>query len=180
VADLNELRPFSYAVLCLVGQGGAGPHDIVRMMRLGRLYWTAAESHWYSEPKRLAQLGYLQAERRPGITRDRTHYTLTEKGLAALRAWVAEPASLPRIQSEPIVKVLAGDLVDDETVVRSLTALRKEIAEVSGLLDVAEANIAALPHRERQLRLVHSLGRRLLQAHSDWVDEVERTLGGGD
>jgi hypothetical protein len=35
-----------------------------------------------------------------------------------------------------------------------------------------------IPHRERQLRLVRSLGRKLLQAHLEWIDEVEQELGG--
>ena len=28
-----SLTPFSYVILILVGEGGAGPHDLVRMMR---------------------------------------------------------------------------------------------------------------------------------------------------
>ena len=42
----SELTPFSYVVLTLVGEGGAGPHDIVRMMRRSRIYWPSAESHY--------------------------------------------------------------------------------------------------------------------------------------
>jgi hypothetical protein len=80
------------------------------------------------------------------------------------------------VQSEAVVKVLAGDLVDDETVARSIVAMREDIAEVAERLAEAEANIPNLPHRARYLRLVHALGRRLLEAHRDWVDEVEETL----
>ena len=39
-----RLTPFSYAVLVLVGRDGAGPHDLVRMARQGRVYWIAPES----------------------------------------------------------------------------------------------------------------------------------------
>ena len=173
----DELTPFSYTVLALVGRGGAGPHDIVRMMRQGRLYWTAAESHYYAEPKRLERLGYLSSRKEPGKTRERTHYTLANKGRNALQAWLAEPASLPRIQHEAVVKLLAADLADDdETVLRSLQALRKEIADAGSRLDLAEEVASTLPHRERYLRLVHKLGRGLLQAHAEWLDEVEREL----
>ena len=70
-----KLTPFSYAVLVLVGEGGAGAHDLVRMMREGQyVFWAAATSQWYAEPKRLAELGLLHAERTPGRTHDRTHY----------------------------------------------------------------------------------------------------------
>ena len=85
-------------ILALVGRKGAGPHDLVRMMRQGRIYWAAAESHYYAEPKRLEQLGYLRSRKEPGLTRARTHYDLTARGRVALREWIAEPAELPRIQ----------------------------------------------------------------------------------
>jgi DNA-binding PadR family transcriptional regulator len=173
-----RLSPFSYAVLALVGEGGAGPHDLVRMMRQGRIYWASAESQWYAEPKRLAQLGYLAPEKQPGRTRARTHYRLTEHGREALRAWLAEPSGLPRIQHEAIVRLLAGDIAgDDGVLLRSLAAMRTDIAEMHRRLDVAEQIARTLPHRERYLLLVHRLGRALLRTHEDWLDEVERELG---
>src|SRR5581483_6422779 len=147
------LRSFSYVILALVGRGGAGPHDVVRMMRQGRIYWAAAESHYYAEPKRLARLGYLEASKEPGRTGQRTHYTLTVEGRAALREWIGEPAELPRVQHEAVVKLLAADLADDATVVRSLAAMREEIAAARSRLDVAEQVAATLKHRERYLRL---------------------------
>ena len=53
-------------VLTLVGESGAGAHDLVRMMRNGRIYWTAPESQFYAEPKKLAQAGYLSADHAAG------------------------------------------------------------------------------------------------------------------
>ena len=173
----EELRPFSYVILTLVGEGGAGPHDIVRMMRQGQVYWTAADSHYYSEPKRLERLGYLHFERRPGRTHERTHYLLTDKGRDALRAWGREPSTFPRIQHEPVVRVLAGDIVGDEAILASLQGLRDELAGLTSRLDEAARVTQALPHRARYLELVHALGRRLVEVHEEWVDEVERELG---
>jgi hypothetical protein len=77
-----------------------------------------------------------------------------------------------------VLKVLASDLADDErVVVQSLKPLREEIAELAADVDAAERRAPTIPHRERQLKLVRSLGRRLLQAHLDWIDEVEQELG---
>src|SRR5215217_6893520 len=81
------LTLFSYEILGLVGREGAGPHDLLRMARRGRLLDWAGESQYYSEPKRLARLGYLDARKEQGKTRERTVYTLTEKGLDALREY---------------------------------------------------------------------------------------------
>jgi DNA-binding PadR family transcriptional regulator len=172
-----DLTPFSYAVLTLVGRDGAGPHDLVRMARQGRVYWTAAESQWYSEPKRLAKLGFLRAEKRPGRTRERTHYTLTEAGRAALLEWAAEPARFPRIQHEAVTRLLLGDMVPDAVLVAGLQSMRTEIAEIAAQLGAADAAAAEMPHRTRYLRLNHALARRILDAHSTWIDQVERELG---
>jgi len=172
-----QLTPFSYVILALVGRKGAGPHDLVGMMRRGRLYWTAAKSHYYAEPKRLERLGYLTSRKEPGKTTERTHYDLTDLGREALCAWIAEPTSLPRIQQEAVVRLLAADLADDESVLASLEAMRLDIADASAQLDEAEALATTLPHRERYVLLVHRLGRALLNAQVAWLDEVERELG---
>ena len=81
----NELTLFSYEILGLVGRTGAGPHDLLRLARRGRMLAWAGESQYYVEPKRLAKLGYLAARKEPGKTRERTVYTLTDKGLRALK-----------------------------------------------------------------------------------------------
>ena len=78
-----DLSLFSYEILGLVGHEGAGPHDLRRMARSGRMLAWAGESQYYTEPKRLARLGYLAARKEPGKTRERTVYTLTERGLEA-------------------------------------------------------------------------------------------------
>jgi PadR family transcriptional regulator, regulatory protein AphA len=173
------LKSWSYVVLALVGEGGAGPHDLVDMMRRGgRLFYSAAPSQVYAEPKRLAGLGYLTGRRETGQTRDRTVYALTEAGREALRAWLAEPTPFPRLQSEANVRLLAGALVDDATLARSLLAMRGDLAELTALLDESERRLAVLPAAQgRYLRLSYDLGRRLVAAHAEWLDAVERELG---
>lgn len=178
MSNPSELSPFSFAVLVLVGEGGAGPHDLVRMARQGRIYWDAADSQWYAEPKRLERLGYLRSEKRPGRTRPRTHYLLTDKAREALRLWVREPIGFPRIQHEAVCRVLAADIVaDDASVLEGLGSLRADLDEIDARIDESEAVAATLPHRERYLKLNHALARRLVEAHRDWLDEVEQELG---
>jgi DNA-binding PadR family transcriptional regulator len=171
-----ELNLFSYMVLALVGRGGASPYELQRMARQGRIYDWAGESQYYVEPKRLARLGYLDARREPGKTRERTVYTLTDNGIEALREWAGSDLSFPRLQHEALVLLLAADLVDEADVRRSLASLRTDIADLSARLDVAEAAAEALPHRRRYLMMGHRLSRRLLDVHLEWLDEVEREL----
>ena len=176
----SDLNPFSYVVLTLVGRGGAGPHDLVRMMRAqGGMYWAAAESHWYSEPKRLERLGYLRSRKLPGQTTQRTQYEQTAAGRAALREWIRQPSSLPRVQHEAAVRLLAADLGRDEDVLESLDHLETEIATVRDLLAAGRERAQTLPHRERYLRLTNRLAELTLDAHELWLAEVRAELAGG-
>jgi DNA-binding PadR family transcriptional regulator len=174
----RKLTPFSYVVLALVGRGGAGPHDIVRMMREGAVFWTTSESHFYAEPKRLAKLGYLTATKQPGRTRERTHYQLTEEGCEALTAWLTQPAAMPRVQNEAAVKLLAADFADDQTVLASLAGLRHHIDAGYQRLVEMERRADQLPHRTRYLRLLNELARRSLDTQREWLDHVEHELRG--
>lgn len=172
----NDLTLFSYAILVLVGRGGAGPHDLVRMARAGRIYASAADSQYYAEPKRLERLGFLSSRKEPGQTHERTHYSLTPKGVEALRAWAHEPVHFPRVLHEGVARLLAADLVGEKPVRESITMLRDELDDLDALIDNAEEGAATIPHREKYLRINHRLARRLVAAHREWVAEVEREL----
>ena len=175
----GRLTPFSYVILALVGRGGAGPHDIVRMMREGAMFWTTSESHYYAEPRRLAELGYLQARTEPGRTRPRTHYELTNAGREALTAWLAEPARMPRVQNEFIIKLLAADFSDDATIAAGLAGVRADIDRASEALEQMEQRAREIPHRTRYLRMIDDYARRMLDAQREWLDAVEKELAAG-
>lgn len=177
--DAPVLREISCVVLVLIGERGAGAHDLVRMVRQGPIYSDFAESQFYAEPKRLARLGLLSARREPGRTRERTVYHLTDAGREALREWMHGPARFTRMQLEPAWRLLATDIVGQQLTLESLRGLRAEIADHRARIDVGMAVAPSLPHRSRYLVLNHRLALRLLDAHSQWLDEVETELRSG-
>src|SRR5919107_3064446 len=172
----DELSLFSYEILALVGQEGAGAHDLLRMAQRGRMLAWAGESQYYTEPKRLAKLGYLSVRREPGKTRERTVYALTDKGLDALREYARTPASFTPVKSDALLRLLICDLVGEDLTRESIAALRDDLADIAARLDEAERRARHLPHRERYLLLVTAFLRRFLALHDDFVDEVEREL----
>src|SRR5215217_728323 len=158
----DELTLFSYEILGLVGRGGAGAHDLLRMARDGRILAWAGESQYYVEPKRLARLGYLDARKEPGKTRERTVYTLTEKGLQALAEYARTPVTVTPVKSEPLLRLLICDLVGEDVTRTSLATLRDDIADLRERLDVTAGTAREHPHRTRNLLLVNDFLRRLL------------------
>jgi DNA-binding PadR family transcriptional regulator len=172
----DELSLFSYEILGLVGRAGAGAHDLLRMAQRGRMLDWAGESQYYVEPKRLARLGYLEASREPGRTRERTVYRLTDEGLDALAAYARTPARFTPLKSEPLLRLLIADLVGEGPTRESLLALRGDLDDIERRLAEAAARADELPHRRRYLLMVVAFLRRYLELHRDLVAEVEREL----
>jgi PadR family transcriptional regulator, regulatory protein AphA len=172
----SELTLFSYEILGLVGRGGAGAHDLLRMAQRGRILAWAGESQYYVEPKRLARLGYLEGRKEAGKTRERTVYTLTEKGLDALRAFARTPVRFTPVKSELLLRLLIADLIGESATRQGIGSLRDDIADLRDRIAESEASADQLPHRRKYLRLVNGFLRRLLDLHCQLVDEVEREL----
>ena len=172
----GDLTLFSYEILGLVGRGGAGAHDLLRMAKRGRILAWAGESQYYVEPKRLAGLGYLDARSEPGRTRERTVYSLTPKGLDALRAWARTPVRFTPVKSELLIRLLVADLVGEAATRKGIAALRDDVDDLLERLEASEAAADALPHRSKYLHLVNGFLRRLLDLHLGFVDELEHDL----
>ena len=172
----GELSLFSIEILGLVGRNGASPHDLLRMAKRGRTLAWAGESQYYTEPKRLAELGYLSARKEPGKTRERTVYMLTETGLEALRAYARTPVTFTPLKSDLLTRLLICDLVGEEVTRQSVATLRDDLADVEQRLDETQRRASELPHREKYLLLVTDFLRRLLELHRDLVEEVERQM----
>ena len=172
----SELTLFSYEILGLVGRGGASAHDLRRMARHGRILDWAGESQYYTEPKRLARLGYLEARREPGKTRERTVYTLKRKGLDALRKYARTPVHFQPVKSELLLRLLICDLVGEAPTRESAATIRADIADLMARLDETERRAELFPHRRSYQLLVIGFLRRLLDLHLELVDEIEREL----
>jgi PadR family transcriptional regulator, regulatory protein AphA len=171
-----NLTLFSYEILGLVGQQGAGAHDLRRMASHGRILDWAGESRYYTEPKRLAELGYLEARKEPGRTGPRTVYRLTDQGLDALREYAETPVRFEPVKSDLLLRLLICDLVGEERTRAQAGTLRDEIADLMARLEESAQRAETLPHRRKYLLLVIGYLRRLLDLHLDLVGEIEREL----
>jgi DNA-binding PadR family transcriptional regulator len=175
-----ELSLFSYEILGLVGRDGAGAHDLLRMARQGRILDWAGESQYYVEPKRLAKLGYLEARKEPGKTKPRTVYSLTDKGLDALKEYAQTAVTFTPLKSDPLLRLLIADLVGEKTTREAMATLREDIADLEERLRDSEERASNLPHREKYLRIVNGFLLDLLELHTKLVDDVERELADTD
>src|ERR1700745_694984 len=174
LSSRDDLTLFSYETLALVGRGGAGAHDLLQMARVGRFLAWAGESQYYVEPKRLATLGYLEARKEPGKTRERTVYRLTEKGLDALREWARTPVRFTPFKSEALLRTLATDLVGEEAVREGFASLRDDLEDMRARVEETAERAKALPHREKYLNLGLEFVEGLIELYDQLVEKVEQ------
>ena len=174
MSSREDLTLFSYEVLALVGSGGAGAHDLLRMAKQGRFLAWAGESQYYVEPKRLAKLGYLEARKEPGKTRERTVYTLTEKGLDALREWARTPVQFTPFKSEALIRTLATDLVGEDAVREGFATLRDDLDDMRARVEETAERAKTLPHREKYLNLGLDFIEGLIGLYEDLLERIEQ------
>jgi DNA-binding PadR family transcriptional regulator len=165
-------------MLAAIGEHGASTPELVEMFSRGHMYWSSSPSQIYAEPKRLLALGWIVSEKQPAKTRSRTVYRLTPVGREALRDWLRAPVGFPRLQHEASIRLFAGDQIDDDEILASLQGLREQIDAMREVIAINVERAPLLPHRTRYQLLHQDLGRRLLDAHADWLDAVEAELGG--
>jgi DNA-binding PadR family transcriptional regulator len=163
-------------ILALVGRSGVAPHDLKRNAAQGRIYWESAPSQWYAEPKRLEKLGYLESRKEPGVTRERTHYSLTEKGREALEEWMRTPVGLPRWQHETVVRLLAADLVDPSATLEGLLPYADVLDETEATIHAAAEIQRAFTHRADLLAVNREYALGLVELQRKWLRQAERVL----
>ncbi|MFJ4327971.1 PadR family transcriptional regulator [Streptomyces tricolor] len=112
------------AVMAALLEGEASGYDLAKGFDASVAnFWTATPQQLYRELERMEREGLIAArvveqERRP----NKRLFSLTEAGLEAVRAYVAEPPGRPTtVRDELLVKVQCADIGDIEAVRAAVT-----------------------------------------------------------
>ena len=108
-----KLSPTSYAMLGLLARNPQSAYELNNIMQtsLIRVYWPRAESHVYSEPKKLLLHNFVTEQKERVNGRDRTVYTITDPGRQSLREWLQDKGNSDlRVQAEFMLKLILADV----------------------------------------------------------------------
>jgi DNA-binding PadR family transcriptional regulator len=126
---MTKLTPTSFALLTLIARHSQSAYELNKTMQNSvlRAYWPRAESHVYSEPKKLAAAGLVFCTEEKGDRgRARTIYHITETGRQALGDWLAERTeTYASLQFEGMLKFICADLGDQEALSGNLEDIRE-------------------------------------------------------
>lgn len=125
VDDGKELTTTSYAILGLLAIGEWTTYELAKQMRRSlRNFWPRAERRIYDEPKLLVVHGLAQARTEYTGRRPRTIYSITRKGRAVLRTWLARPGAGPSLEFEALLKVFLADHGSKEALLANIRGIQ--------------------------------------------------------
>lgn len=118
----------TYAILSVLINAPSSGYDLAKRFNPSvdgsvGFFWSASFQQIYRELNRLEEKEWLQAEfvqqdNRP----DKRIYTVTALGKQQLGEWITEPEEMAPIKDELLVKLYAGYLVPNQTIVAKLEA----------------------------------------------------------
>jgi len=106
----SRLTTSSYAVLGLLAvQPWTGYELTQQATRSLRFAWPKSERLLYSEPKKLVEHGLATALQESVGQRNRTVYTITHDGRAALQGWMSTAPEPPALEAEALLRLLFAE-----------------------------------------------------------------------
>ena len=141
-----QLTPTSYIVLGLLESfGEATPYGLKQIVAgsVGN-FWTLHHAQLYSEPERLAKLGYVSVERERGGRRRKT-YAITDAGREALAGWRTKTTdAIPELRSPALLKLFFGADPAQLAPVQ-VEAHRRKLAEYESVRDAMPESVPEGP-----------------------------------
>jgi DNA-binding PadR family transcriptional regulator len=117
----------SHAILATLSNGSYSGYDLSKQFAgsVG-FFWYATQQQIYRELSKLEEQGYLEAEvihqsGRP----DKRLLSITPAGTDYLREWISLPGTVSPTKDDLLVKLFAGELVDDRTILAELAHHQK-------------------------------------------------------
>ncbi|MGD9526282.1 PadR family transcriptional regulator [Pseudonocardia sp.] len=137
-----RLSATSYVVLGMIAlRGPSTPYDLKRAVaRSVGYFWHFPHAQLYSEPDRLAEAGLLDLAVEDRGRRRKT-YSITDEGLAALRAWLAVPT-------------------DEHFEMRDVAELKLFFNEVGDPADVPRLAAQQIRQHEERIAVYEEMARR--------------------
>ena len=171
----SRLTTSSYAVLGLLAiRPWAGYELTQQATRSLRFAWPKSERLLYAEPKKLVEHGLATALQESVGQRNRTVYTITPEGRAALTGWMATSPQPPVLEAEALLRLLFAENGTTDDLMAALDEMAADAVELyeqvvtinTGYLD----GLHPFPQRTHLSVLFATFQLELFDLIVKWVD----------
>jgi PadR family transcriptional regulator AphA len=174
----RKLTTISYAVLGLLGIRPHSAYELAQQNSRSGIFWSAAQSVVYDEPKKLAAQELARATTVTDGPRRRTIYAITETGRRELHRWLSEPGGDPQVQYPDMLRVLFADAGSKDDLLAAISSIRgwarrsrhnaQRIA-----LDCLAGQPPPYPGRTHIVKLTMAYQMSVVTAVERWADWAE-------
>jgi PadR family transcriptional regulator, regulatory protein AphA len=138
LSSWKERAPITTTAYALLGLLALRPAwstwSLTKQLRRNmRFFWPRAESRIFAQARRLEARGLAQTTNSYVGRRQRTTYSITPNGHAALREWLATPPRATTLECEALLRIMLADFADPSQVQVALAQVR---ADAQAILEV--------------------------------------------
>jgi len=145
-------------------------------------FWKASFQQIYRELSKLEEQGLLQAQEIQQESRpDKKIYFATAAGRQYLSEWIAQPSEISPLKDDLLVKLFAGYLVPQGTILAELAQHRQQHLQQLSVYQAIEQQFFQNPHtlspQKRFQYITLRQGIRYEMEWLNWCDEAIELLG---
>jgi len=123
---MTELSPTAHVILGMVSREPRSGYEIKSLVdNSTRFFWAASYGQIYPELKRLSEAGLVKGSDVPRGERKRTVYSITAKGMEALKGWLREAPATFEMREEGLLKLFFSGVLPPEEAAATLRAMRE-------------------------------------------------------
>jgi DNA-binding PadR family transcriptional regulator len=172
---MEELKGTAYVILGMVGMGARTGYAIKNAVdQSARFFWAASYGQIYPELKRLERAGLVAGRSAPSGGRQRREFELTKRGRDVLLSWLEQPAQMPELRDESLLKLFFSDALPREQALEQLRLRRQGHEEFLAFLREFDAQPGEGPPFRN---LILRYGIAYAEFNIDWCTREERRLG---
>ncbi len=177
-----RLNTTAYCLLGLFKKKPWTAYELAQFMESSaiRTMLPRTRSQIFNEPKKLATLGLVSASTESTGSREKTVYSITPAGIAAINEWLVAEGEKPKLEHVSLLKFYLCHTDDipallnriEEMRQQVLDAIRQALALVDGIVEEGLILSDTAPNAS----LIGLLGSQTFEARLVWLDDCERQL----
>lgn len=179
---MPKVNKTQYAILGVLRDGPASGYDIKKFCDLSIAhFWRENYGHIYPVLARMEKAGLICKQDAAPVGRGRNEYTITEKGIEALRSWLLLPSEPVSQRKEFFLKLFfSADIAVEHTVhaiEKEMAAAREHTERYRAIERYILADEAMCRDRNYPFRMATlHYGIAMSQAKTAWCTETLKTL----
>lgn len=146
------------------------------------LHWSGNNNQIYTTLVELHHAGLVHADiEQQGTAPVKKRYTITEKGVSSLRAWLTSPIEAPLFKNMFIVRLAWADMLDDHELLKLINDYQFEVETQLTMCTERirrhDLHLSRTPREDFLWQMIWANKQTALQGELNWLTRLRNGLG---